>query len=83
MPSACLPVSPAVQAAGKPDVASNAYRDNNKPFRTPRLAYLQVCRWGGRRRPVLLRVPQSRQASAAASTGVACAAVEAGICCCV
>ncbi|KAI7836092.1 hypothetical protein COHA_010020 [Chlorella ohadii] len=30
------------QAAGKPDVASNAYRDNNKPLRAPRLAYLQA-----------------------------------------
>ena len=69
-PAACLPGSPAVQAAGKPDVASNAYRDNNKPFRTPRLAYLQVCRWGDRW-PVLLRMPHSRQPSAAASTAVA------------
>ncbi len=38
----CSASFPAVQAAGKPDVASNAYRDNNKPFRAPRLAYLQV-----------------------------------------
>ena len=40
--SACASPLLALQADSKPDVASNAYRDNNKPFRAPRLAYLQV-----------------------------------------
>ncbi|KAL4428545.1 hypothetical protein ABPG75_002634 [Micractinium tetrahymenae] len=30
------------QAAGTPDVASNVYRDDPKPFRLPRLAYMQA-----------------------------------------
>ena len=31
-----------VQASGKPDVVSNVYRDDPKPFRYPRLAWMQV-----------------------------------------
>lgn len=30
------------QAAGTPDVVSNVYRDDPKPFRLPRLAYMQA-----------------------------------------